>query len=237
MKSILNNFNKKIYSVAFLLMVAVFFATLTLYLSLWQFDRAKEKQRLETRATVAQYKEAVPLPPADDAIDAFMQVIAVGVYLPEFELFLDNRTYQKKAGYDVITPLQLQDGRVVVVKRGWVGHGGNRQSAVAPAPPSGLVTVTGALYFDNSDAFVLSDVKETEKIRQRIVIADYAADINHSMVSLILIQQLPKTSLVPVSVRVNFKSQRSIVYAWQWLSLFCLIVFISVFFGFKYREK
>ena len=48
-----------------------------------------------------------------------------------------------RAGYHVVTPLALADGRVVLVDRGWVAQGPTRAELPAVPPPAGRVVVAG----------------------------------------------------------------------------------------------
>ena len=60
------------------------------------------------------------------------------------QFLLDNRTYQGRAGYEVLTPLERSDGRVVLVDRGWVPFTGLRDRLPGVALTAhDVVTVTG----------------------------------------------------------------------------------------------
>ena len=50
-----------------------------------------------------------------------------------------------RAGYQVVTPLRLDDGRVVLVNRGWIAAGATRAEPPREAPPPGRVVVVGRL--------------------------------------------------------------------------------------------
>ena len=72
--------------------------------------------------------------PHTQATDA---VTADGTYLPDEELVVVNRSQQGMAGEVVVTPLALDDGRVLLVARGFVPLGEQ------PTPaPVGTVEVT-----------------------------------------------------------------------------------------------
>ena len=58
-------------------------------------------------------------------------------------MLLDNKVYRGRVGYDVVTPLALTDGRVVLVNRGWVAAGASRKDLPAFATPAGTVSVEG----------------------------------------------------------------------------------------------
>src|SRR5205807_4943806 len=58
-----------------------------------------------------------------------------------------------KVGYHVITPLVLDDGKAVLVDRGWIPADGDiTRFPRVPAAPSGPVTVTGRLRPDETTA-------------------------------------------------------------------------------------
>jgi surfeit locus 1 family protein len=60
------------------------------------------------------------------SIERHRRVILRGEYLGERQFLLDNRTYEGKAGYEVLTPFRLGDGRILLVNRGWVPFSGFR---------------------------------------------------------------------------------------------------------------
>lgn len=231
MSSILHRFSRVPSAFLLITSMAVFLAVLTFNLSLWQFERADKKRQWEDRAAAGLAAAVTDLPTAGQPVEVYQRVRAVGQYLPDNTLLLDNRVQNKLAGFEVVTPLALADGRVLVVKRGWLAHGGNRQLTPLP-PPDGVVTVTGALYHDNSAAFTLSD-EEVGVIRQRIILQEFADKLAVAVVPLLLVQENSEKGLAPAVLPVDFKSARSTVYAWQWLSLCLLVVCLYLFWLFK----
>ena len=66
----------------------------------------------------------------------------VGIFDPGEEVLVRSQVHDGIAGWHVITPLVLADGRAVLVNRGWVPL--EMDAVPVPAaPPSGQVTVTG----------------------------------------------------------------------------------------------
>ena len=59
------------------------------------------------------------------------------MWQPQGQIYLDNRVHQRQAGFHVLTPLQLADGRWLLVNRGWLP----KQPGQLPqaAPPIGPV--------------------------------------------------------------------------------------------------
>lgn len=90
-------------------------------LGFWQLDRLDERKDLndEVRAAI----EAEPRPVEDvlgnDPAD-HTAVVVRGSYQPELSFLVANRSYETQAGYWLVTPVRLADGRLVVVSRGWV---------------------------------------------------------------------------------------------------------------------
>jgi len=78
----------------------------------------------------------------------FQRVEVAGTFDPTHQFLLDNRIHAGQAGYEVLTPLALAEGRVLLVDRGWVPLTGFREHLpdVHFASP-GRVTITGRLDF------------------------------------------------------------------------------------------
>ncbi|MAT06349.1 MAG: hypothetical protein CL424_15030 [Acidimicrobiaceae bacterium] len=115
-------------------------------LGFWQLRRLDERQQFN--ATVeARYD--VPPEPLDEVLTPttdpdeveWRQVTLSGTYLSDGSLTVVNRSQNGRAGANVAVPLRLDDGRIVVVNRGFVPFGSDE----APAAPSGDVEVIGRL--------------------------------------------------------------------------------------------
>ena len=88
----------------------------------WQLERADEKIRLIDAAAAARAAEPVDVRSPGDpaaAAAAYRRVRAEGRWLDERQFLWDNRARAGRPGLEVVTPLLLDDGRVVLVNRGW----------------------------------------------------------------------------------------------------------------------
>ena len=206
-----------------LTVAAVCLVALTLKLAFWQFDRAEQKHALETAARAAAAAVAMTLRQAQP-VQPFQRAALIGSYLPDKEILLDNRIYQRRAGYHVLTPLRFAEVGVAMVNRGWLAGDGSRQLPAIPPPPGGRVTVEGVFYTDSSDAFRLSQVPETGQVRQHLDLSQYARESDLPLMSLVLIAG-DTAPLPPAPLRADYKSAQSTVYAWQWLT-FCLLTVV-----------
>ncbi len=132
-----------------LLVVAAIVAMVNL--GFWQLRRLDERQAFN--AVVAARYDAAPVAlgelagpvlddPADPVLDdvEWRPVVATGTYLAGRSVEIVNRSQGGRAGENVVSPLLLDDGRVLLVNRGFVPL-----DTEPPVPPSGEVTVTGRL--------------------------------------------------------------------------------------------
>jgi len=99
-------------------------------LGIWQLRRADEKQALLDLQQHQQQLSPHRLRGNEtlESLGRYRRVIARGEWDPDHQILLDNRSYQGKVGYEVLTPLEIGGGRVVLVNRGWVPIGADRST-------------------------------------------------------------------------------------------------------------
>lgn len=121
---------------------------------LWQLDRLDtlrtENARVEAQLTEPPVDLMTLADPAreatvDQAALEFRRVTVTGRYRVDEEVLQRGQQYRNEAGFDVLTPLELDAGGVVLVRRGWVPSAYSEPPVDEAAPPSGSVTVTGVL--------------------------------------------------------------------------------------------
>ena len=132
--------------------LAVVFAIACAFLSNWQFVRNEE--RSTQLALVEANYDATPVPLADlippggelDPADQWHPVRLVGQYVAADELLVRNRPHGGTSAFEVLVPFRLEDGRVLLIDRGWVAPGADQPEPDAvPAAPEGDVTVVARL--------------------------------------------------------------------------------------------
>lgn len=137
-------------------------------LGFWQLHR--HEHRVANNRIIAAGLKAAPVPvesvtgPGYDVPhkDLYRMVTATGRYDTAHEVVARHRTAGnsgsddssgggEQVGYHVITPLVLDDGRTVLINRGWIPPGDDPTTfpRITP-PPSGEVTVVGRLRPDES---------------------------------------------------------------------------------------
>jgi cytochrome oxidase assembly protein ShyY1 len=132
--------------------LAVVFAIACAFLSNWQFTRNQDRStQLEL---VADNYDADPVPLAElipagaalDPNDQWRPVELTGSYVADEQLLARNRPHGGTAAFEVLVPFRLDDGRVILINRGWVPPGADQPDPDSiPAPPAGEVTVLARL--------------------------------------------------------------------------------------------
>ncbi len=129
----------------------------------WQFGRHLTRSARNDQITSNYASAPVPLESLLPALRTDRQArvpLAVqwrpvrvsGTYLPQDTVLIRNRPYSTGAndtsnGYEVIVPLQLSSGTVLLVNRGWIPASDTSASQPdsVPPPPAGTVTVVARL--------------------------------------------------------------------------------------------
>jgi len=127
-------------------LAAAAFIALTVYLGRWQAHRAEEKLERQAEYDARMSEPAVRLTGAVDSGRALLyrRVLAAGRWLGDRQVFVDNKVHAGRAGFEVVTPLEIAGGHdVVLVNRGWVERGPDYPRPPKVDVPAGEVTVTG----------------------------------------------------------------------------------------------
>ncbi|MFD9334751.1 SURF1 family protein [Streptomyces sp. NPDC060028] len=172
-------------------------------LGFWQFHR--HEHRVAQNELIAANLSAKPVPMAEitapghevPRADFWRAVTATGTYDPAHEVVVRMRTSNDdKVGFQVLTPLVLADGHVVLVNRGWV-PGGDDPRAYPPvrAAPSGEVTVTGRLKADETSGG--SGIKDRKGLPDRQVMLINSEQQQESLGKPVLGGYLELTAPVP----------------------------------------
>src|SRR5437899_5357774 len=126
----------------------------------WQQRRMHEKEALRSEFDAATAVAPLDLAAKTERTDwnalRYRKVTAYGEYDARRQILVDNRVHDGRAGYHVITPLVLTDGRLVLVNRGWTPQGASRAALPQVLPPAGSVTVQGRIAIPRAGAFALA---------------------------------------------------------------------------------
>lgn len=212
----------------------------------WQWHRAAEKRVLQQAFAAGLTAPVVELGNQSlSALARYTHVETYGRYDTAHQFLLDNLSRDGQAGYEVLTPLQLDDGRTVLVNRGWLplsGGGRERLPDIAMAaaasgsraitarvdelPVSGLALGRLPPVVDNHwpkpTSFPRTDqlaaaLGRTVETRQLLLDAAQADGYRRDW--------------QPASA--GFGPERHLAYAVQWWSLAVLVIVIYVYMSFR----
>jgi surfeit locus 1 family protein len=223
-----------------IMVATVFGVVLTANLGAWQLRRAAQKialqDALESRAHLPALSAAeLARNPGDADAQHYRVVHLRGTWLPERNVFLENRQMDARVGFYLVTPLQLEGRKeTVLVQRGWAPRD-MRDRTLLPtiATPAGLVDVTGHIAPPPSRLYEFAP-STTGVIRQNLDLGEFAAETGLSLAPLSVLQaDSPATAgdgLLRQWPRPAVDVQKHYGYAFQWFALCALMTGLYVWF-------
>jgi surfeit locus 1 family protein len=201
-------------------------------LGIWQLDRLTERRAFNH--TVAERIAAAPsdlsgllnaTPPEELE---YRTAVVMGTFDESEEILIRSRTNDGEAGFHVVTPLVIEQGRAVLVNRGWVPLEFDDPPVLPALPPRDQTQVTGTVR-DSQSAPSLGPRDPSDGVLERMYWIDIPRIQQQSSyalvpVSLELRAQVPQqTGSFPVPVPSRVLTEGShLAYAVQWFA-FALI--------------
>jgi len=189
----------------------------------WQGRRMEQKEALRVQLDTASVQ--TPIPMSSLATDAdwtalrYRPVAATGEYDARRQMLVDNRVHEGRAGYHVVTPLVLDDGRTVLVNRGWAPQGASRGSPPVAVPPAGTVTVIGRIATPVGGFFELASASPTGNVWQNLDPARFSAATGIKVLPMLIEatrSPVPDDGLVRDWPAPDFGVEKHRVYMVQW---------------------
>jgi len=207
----------------------LFFLTLILLcisLGIWQLERGTQKKESYELIQKSRLDNPITIEKIGIPIEKFTNIQLKGKFLKDQQFLLDNKVYNKKAGYEVISPY-IVDNKIVLINRGWVDNN-NRQSIPSIEINSLDNPVIGYTYYYEKPYELREDTYtgtwpliiqniDTDKIEELLQynVAPYVVIMDRDQKNLLQLQVIFKKNM-------EFKHY---MYAGQWF-LFSLIAFI-----------
>ena len=133
--------------------------SLLMKLGFWQLSRADEKRQMQR--TIDTRKLAPPQPieslpmESKDALK-YLRVSLHGAYINEKLIFIVNKFFKGRLGYEVITPFQLNStGQIVLVSRGWIPGSVGVEQLPKVMPVRGVQQLIAEIYVPPGKSFFL----------------------------------------------------------------------------------
>lgn len=210
----------------------VAFCMLTLSLGNWQTRRAHEKEALQTKLDERALQAPISLPAsAVDAEEFDRRPVKVrGRYDAALSILLDNKVYQGRVGYQVLTPLRIGAGeRYVLINRGWIAAGRTRADLPHVETPKGEQQIEGVAVVPSAKVFELGVDTQQQKVWQNLVLARYASWSGLRLQPVVIEQHSAVADgLVRDWPRPDTGIEKHRGYALQWYS-FCALALLLYF--------
>ena len=124
-------------------------------LSNWQWHRLQDRQVVNAEIQAQINKEPVPISDLIVEVDGaksvpedtqWRTVEITGVWLQDSQVLVRKKSLESDLGLWVVTPLQLADGTIVMINRGWTAAANSAvDSPVVSNVPVGTIEVLGRL--------------------------------------------------------------------------------------------
>jgi len=214
---------------------ALAMVVLMVYLGFWQLSRLDERKDRNAEVRIAMAAEAEPIESllGTEPLDHTATIVA-GEYLDEHSFLVANRSFESQAGLWLATPMRLEDGRVVVVSRGWVPRlwtSGDDLRVIDT--PTGRIEVLGRVQesvaggrIGGGSTYELPDISRMDlpKVEEMLEL-----DVEDRWVQ--LVRQAPPLGDLPVPVpRPSLDEGPHLSYAFQWFffSFATVVVYVLI---------
>lgn len=213
---------------------------LMLLLGNWQLSRAQEKEARQEQLERLSQQPAVTMPTVPVRLEdfKFRQVEAIGTYDPLHTIYLDNKIYRGIAGYNIITPLRLDNSSMhVLVNRGWVAAGGDRSKLPQVTTPTEKVNVSGVAISPPQRTLELSTETVLGQVWENLNLERYREATGLTVQPVVILQKDDlRDGLVRQWDRPDSGAARNWGYAFQWYAMALTIMTIYLVLSVK-RER
>jgi len=208
----------------------------------WQQGRMEQKLALRAQfdAASAAAPATLPADPHDWAAWRYRPVAADGTFDATRQILIDNKVESGRAGYHVVTPLVLADGRAVLVDRGWIAPGESRAKLPAAMPPAGAVTVRGRVNLPTANYVELTRDAPAGAVWENLDPARFATATGVNVLPIVLEQTAPidaADKLVRNWPAPDFGIDRHRIYMAQWYLFAATAAGLWLFFNLRRPRK
>ncbi len=213
----------------------------------WQWHRAAEKRALAAAfvAGSENFTTALGSRPTA-ALARYTQVRVRGRYDDAHQFLLDNMSHEGHTGYQVLTPLRLGDGRVLLVNRGWLPLPGGRRDTLPDIslPDLGTVDIGGRLDELPVNGLAMGRAAPVQDAAwPKRTSFPTAAQLGAALGQEVEPRQLLLGAGEPQGFARAWQSggggfgpERHVAYAFQWWGLGALVLFLYFFMNIEPRD-
>ncbi len=203
-------------------------------LGIWQLERADYKEAVQLKFEQRLGGRYQAFRPETDLADIeYRKLIVKGRYDNAHNFLIDNQIHRGKAGYHVLTPLQLTDSDyIILVNRGWAEWGDSRDLLPSIPAATSIGGVTGIANFPTEPAMRLGGTVLSERWPQLVRYVDIEAlreQFSDRLLPMVLwLAPEQEGNYVRDWKPVWMRPEKSRAYATQWFAfaLLALVLFV-----------
>ncbi len=212
-------------------------AALFVWLGQWQLERKVQKEQM-----LSLYENAPKLDYAQvgELNLPYARVQLDGHYDPNWQLLVDNKVFNGRAGVHVLTLFRPSFGKPVLVNRGWLPMGADRSILPEVPTPADRIQISGMLISPPEDGVRIGEPERLDgpgqpRLVTYLVMSEVASALDGNVSQQLL--QLDATDVSGFEDRnwlptVMMPAQHA-AYALQWFSLSLAIVIIWFTLGWR----
>lgn len=231
----------------FISLITLIAIAILVRLGFWQINRAEEKKAKATFIEQQHQKAILNIYSDNDYLLQDTKLIYQNVQLrgyfdPANQFYLDNKKYQGKPGYEVITPFRLENSKhFLLINRGWVAMGENRSELPSIKTPDGRVNLSGRIMKIAPIVYRPGVNKPTDKSGRVWLYLDTEYFSYKSAYSvypvILLLDKQSNYGFICQWPRFIAKPEIHFAFALQWFSFALFILFAYLWFGVKEVES
>lgn len=214
-------------------LAAVALVALFVALGFWQLGRAQFKRELWADFDTASQSTHTSVHTIAELarLKRYTPVTVTGRYDLGHQVFLDNRVEKDRVGVDVLTPLRMVDGWILV-NRGWLPLPPTRTPLPAAPGPSGTVSVSGLVSPPPATGLRLGTTPPPEHwpwLTPYLLMDDVAESLEGTLSDrVILLDPQADYGFTRDWKPATFPPERHMGYAFQWFALAVAVAVVWV---------
>lgn len=210
----------------------------------WQLARADYKRQLFAEFAAGTDATVSLASAGSRDLKRFQHVSAAGEFDSAHQVLLDNMTHDEQAGFRALTPFQLDDGRTVLVDRGWFPLGASRTDwpaldvATAPREIRGRIDELPVPGIRIAGSASEATPASWPKLMNYPTLADLEAALGRKLYPrIVLLDAKEPDGFQRGWTPPGFGPERHIAYAVQWFGMALTLAILYVILNLRKRDS
>ncbi len=208
----------------------------------WQISRMEWKDAIITKIETANVQSPLTVDFIPDSADAyaelgFRKAKIRGEFISDVELHIAARFHKSQQGYHVHTPFRMEDGRIILLNRGWVPADLKNQEQRLDSVAEGWQELEVQIRTDNDSTMYTPENQPIKNMWFHKDIELMSADSGYKLLPYaadVVGDNNQKTLPVPSSGDIQLRNNH-FEYSLTWFGMsFAILMF---YFGGHYRKK